>query len=163
MDINLEEKELTAIKEELCGVITRLPDRYNIGLVTYGKNAHIYEFSTKINTNYCVNGQKEYNTVQIMDLIGVTVRNDPQSQSSDINKRFIVPLTLYRQSLIARIKNLRPDGRIYVNERKHSCFGQALNIAISMGEVSVLPTRVVCLVGNPCTSGPGITIGTNFK
>lgn len=88
---------------------------YNVGLVTYGKNAHIYEFASKINTNYCVNGQKEYNTVQIMDLIGITVRMDPHSQSSDINKRFIVPLTEYRQSLIARIKNLRPDGRIYVN------------------------------------------------
>lgn len=93
VDINIEEKELTAIKEELCGVITCLPERYNIGLVTYGKNAHIYEFSTKINTNYCINGQKEYNTVQIMDLIGIAVRNDPQSQSSDINKRFIVPLS----------------------------------------------------------------------
>lgn len=115
VDINIEEKELTAIKEELCGVISRLPEMYNVGLVTYGKNAHIYEFASKINTNYCVNGQKEYNTVQIMDLIGITVRMDPHSQSSDINKRFIVPLTEYRQSLIARIKNLRPDGRIYVN------------------------------------------------
>ena len=163
VDINIEEKELAAIKEELCGVVARLPDMYNVGLVTYGKNAHIYEFASKINTNYCVNGQKEYNTVQVMDLIGITVRNDPQSQSSDINKRFVVPLPEYRQALIARIKNLRPDGRIYVGERKHSCFGQALNIAISMAEVSVLSTRIVCLVGNPCTNGPGITIGSNFK
>lgn len=67
-----------------------------------------------------------------MDLIGIAVKNDTQSQSSDINKRFIVPLTEYRQSLIKRVKNLRPEGHIYVNERKHSCFGQALSIAISM-------------------------------
>jgi hypothetical protein len=93
---------------------------------------HIYEFSTKINTNYCINGVKEYNTVQIMDLIGIAVKNDPQSQSSDINKKFIVPLTEYRDSILARIRNLRPENHIYVNERKHSCLGQAINISISM-------------------------------
>ena len=98
-----------------------------------------------------------------MNLIGITIKNDIISQSSDIVKRFIVPLTEYRTSLINRVKNLRVQNHIYVNERKHSCFGQALNIAVSMAEVSTLSTRVVYLVGNPCTIGPGITITTNFK
>lgn len=62
-------------------------------MITYGKNVHVYEFSTKINTNYCINGVKEYNIAQLMDLIGIPVKVDVQSQSSDINKRFIVPLT----------------------------------------------------------------------
>ena len=144
-------------------MLARLPDKYNIGLVTYGRNAHVYEFASKINTNYCINGTKDYNVVQIMDLIGIAVKNDPQSQSSDINKRFIVPLSEYRENIIARVKNLRPERYVYVSERKHSCLGQAINISISMAEVSVLATRIVYLVGNPCTSGPGMTIGPNFK
>jgi len=32
-----------------------------------------------------------------------------------------------------------------------------------MAEVSTISTRIVYLVGNPCTIGQGITISTNFK
>jgi hypothetical protein len=67
-----------------------------------------------------------------MGLIGITVKNDANSQSSDINKKFIVPISEYREALINRIRNIKPDNQIYVNERKHSCFGQALSISISM-------------------------------
>lgn len=31
-----------------------------------------------------------------------------------------------------RIKDLRPDSNIYVNERSKSCLGQAINIAVSI-------------------------------
>lgn len=50
-----------------------------------------------------------------MDIIGISVKNDGQSQSSDMIKRFLVPITEHRESLVSRIKNLRPDGHIYVN------------------------------------------------
>jgi hypothetical protein len=75
VDVNVEEKELAAIREELAGAVSRLPDKYNVGLITYGRNAHIYEFASKINTNYCVNGTKEYTAIQVMDLIGISVKN----------------------------------------------------------------------------------------
>lgn len=58
VDINIEEKELAAIREEMGKVVSRLPDNCNVGLITYGRNVHVYEFSTKINTNYCINGTK---------------------------------------------------------------------------------------------------------
>lgn len=98
-----------------------------------------------------------------MELIGIQAKNDPQSHNSDIIKRFVVPVATYRNTIASRIKNLRPDSQITVNERKHSCFGQALHIALCLAEVSPISTRVVCLVGNPCTVGPGVTISPNFK
>ena len=67
-----------------------------------------------------------------MELLGIQVKNDPHSQNSDLVKRFVVPLSVHRQTVASRIANLRPDSHIYLNERRHSCFGQALNIAISM-------------------------------
>jgi hypothetical protein len=67
-----------------------------------------------------------------MELIGVLVKNDPQSQSSDVVRRFVTPLDEYRQVIVARIKSLRTENVIYVNERKHSCFGQALSISIAL-------------------------------
>lgn len=140
-----------------------LPEHYNVGLVTYGKNVKVYELSSRINTNFCINGSKEYNIVALMDLLGIQVKQDAQSQNSDLNKRFVVPLTTYRDTIVARIKNLRPENQITVNERKHSCFGQALNISISMAEVSPITSRIVYMVGNPSTVGPGMTISPNFK
>lgn len=65
--------------------------------------------------------------------------------------------------IVSRIGNLRPENYVYVNERKHSCLGQAINIAVSMSEVSPMSVRAVFMVGNPCTSGPGMTISSNFK
>ena len=78
-------------------------------------------------------------------------------------KRFLVPVSTHRNVIVTRINNLRPENQITVNERKHSCFGQALSISICMAEVSTISTRIVYMVGNPCTIGPGITISTNFK
>ena len=113
-------------------MVTNLPEHYNVGLITYGRNVKVYELANKINTNYCINGSKEYNLVSIMELLGVLVKNDPNSQNSDIVKKFIVPLSQYRNIVASRIRNLRPESHVYVNSRKHSCFGQALNISISM-------------------------------
>jgi len=98
-----------------------------------------------------------------MDLIGISIKNDPQSQSSEVSRKFIVPLSEYRKNILSRIRNIKPDNQITVNERKSSCFGQALNISISLAEVSTVSTRIINLVGNPCTIGPGTTISTNFK
>ena len=39
--------------------------------------------------------------------------------------------------------------------------GQALNIAITLSELSPLPMRVVSLIGGPCTFGVGKVIGTD--
>lgn len=75
-------------------MVTNLPDYYNVGLITYGKNVHVYELASRINTNFCINGEKEYNLVNVMDLLGVQVnKNEALSQSSDIVKRFVVPVS----------------------------------------------------------------------
>lgn len=87
----------------------------NVGLVTYAKNIGVYELGSKINTVYHINGLKQYNYLNIMDLIGITVKNDPHSQSSDIAKRFVVPLDSHRQSVIKRIKDIKIDRNIYIN------------------------------------------------
>lgn len=163
VDANVEEKELAAIREEVAKVVEGLPEHYNVGLITYGKNVKVYELGSRINTNFCINGTKDYNLVGVMDLLGVQAKNDPQSHNSDITKRFIVPVNTHRQVIISRVKNLRPENQITVNERKQSCLGQAINISICMAEVSPISTRVVYCVGNPCTVGPGVTISTNFK
>jgi hypothetical protein len=68
-----------------------------------------------------------------MDLIGIRVKQDNiQSQSQDVIKRFVVPIENYRETIIRRVADFKIDSNIYVNERNHSCFGQALNACISI-------------------------------
>lgn len=93
VDVNVEEKELAAIREEMANVVEGLPDHFNVGLVTYGRNVKVYELASRINTNFCINGTKEYTVVQIMDFLGIAVKSDILSQSSDITKRFVVPVS----------------------------------------------------------------------
>lgn len=50
-----------------------------------------------------------------MELLGVNIKGDAESHSSEINKRFIVPLNEHKQALLSRIKNLRTESFIYVN------------------------------------------------
>ncbi len=76
VDVNLEDKELAAIREELSSVVTHLPEFCNVGLITYGKNVQVYELASRINTNFCINGEKDYNYVSIMDLLGVQINKN---------------------------------------------------------------------------------------
>lgn len=58
VDVNVEEKELASIREQLAAVVEGLPETYHVGVVTYGKNVRVYELASRINTNYCINGTK---------------------------------------------------------------------------------------------------------
>jgi hypothetical protein len=74
-----------------------------------------------------------------------------------------VPISQFRDKIIKRVNDIKPDPIIYVNERNKAAFGQALNVAISLSEANVMTTRICMLVGGPCTHGPGKVIETNFK
>jgi hypothetical protein len=73
-------------------VINKLPDDAFIGLITFNKFVHVYELPAKINTIYCVSGTKEYNNQQVMEILGLSIKNDPRGISNEVIKRFIVQL-----------------------------------------------------------------------
>lgn len=41
--------------------------------------------------------------------------------------------------------------------------GQALNISVTIAELSSVPPRIITLIGGPCTYGVGKVIGTDFN
>ena len=44
-----------------------------------------------------------------MELMGIIVKGDSSNcQNSDIVKKFIVPVSQYRNTIVSRIRNLRP-------------------------------------------------------
>jgi len=90
-----------------------------------------------------------------MELLGIMVKNDPNCQNSDMVKRFIVPVSTHRDVIARRIRNLRPDQHIYVNERRHSCFGQALNISSPWQKCPPLPLEWYILLATRAQLDPG--------
>ena len=67
-----------------------------------------------------------------MNILGVQVKMDAQLGNSEIPKRFIVPVSQFRDKIVRRINDLKVDPIIYVNERNKAALGQALNVAISL-------------------------------
>lgn len=100
-----------------------------------------------------------------MGLLGVNIKYDPQQKSPDIFRRFIIPLNTKKDSekIIKRIKDIKKDSTIYVNQRSQRALGQALNVAICLAETAFVPPRIVLLAGGPCTLGSGMVISPDLK
>lgn len=88
-----------------------------IGLITFNQNVDVSELSSKINTEYRINGQKEYNLNDVMNLLGIHIKNDPQQKSMDILKKFIIPLNEKKdvEKIIRRIRDIKKDPNLYVS------------------------------------------------
>ena len=67
------------------------------------------------------------------------------------------------QKIIRRVRDIKRDQTITVNQRSARATGQALNVAISLAEVAPVSPRIVFTVGGPCTIGPGTIIGVSLK
>jgi len=67
-----------------------------------------------------------------MGIVGIQVKLESQLGNSEIPKRFIVPLGQFRDKIIRRVNDIKPDPIIYVNERNKAALGQAINVAISL-------------------------------
>lgn len=132
VDLCISEEELTAIKEEIGKVLAVLPPETNVGLITFNKFVQVYELVAKINTVYCVSGSKDYTNLQIMDVLGLVAKHDPRGICQDVGRKFLVPLGPNRDRIIKRIKDIKPDQFIYVNERPLRALSSAFNIAITL-------------------------------
>ena len=155
------------MKQSLADAVSAIPANgtYFVGLITFNKNVHVYELASKINTVFCINGLKEYSSLDIMGMLGVAVKNDPTHKSYDVFKRYIIQIKNKADSdkIIRRIRDIRRDQTITVNERSPRATGQALNVALSICVSSIVTPRIVMTLGGPCTVGSGTVIGLSLK
>jgi GTP:adenosylcobinamide-phosphate guanylyltransferase len=107
------------VKSSLIQVLENTPANGTvfIGLITFYKHINVYELASKINTVFCINGTKEYNLIDFMNILGVNVKGDPQGKSYDIFKRFIIQINNKAdiQKIIRRVRDIRKDQSITVN------------------------------------------------
>lgn len=159
----ITEEEFIAVKEELVRTVGGLPQETFIGLITFNKFVHVHELTAKINTVYCVSGSKDYTNMQVLEVLGMQIKNDPRGICHDITKKFIVQIGANREKIMKRIKDIKLDQLIYVNERPLRATSSALNIAITLAESSPVTPRIITFVGGPCTIGAGKVIEQPFE
>ena len=92
IDLCLSEEELEALKKEVLEIVANLPDETYIGIITFHKYVNLYDLPARLNTVFCLNGSKEYQNAQVLDILGLHLKNDPRGICQDVNKKFIVPL-----------------------------------------------------------------------
>lgn len=80
-------------------------------------------------------------------------------------KRFIIQINSKedKQKIIRRVRDIRRDQTITVNERSSRATGQAINLSICLAEIAPVPPRIIICLGGPCTVGPGTVIGLSLK
>lgn len=62
-----------------------------------------------------------------------------------------------------RVRDIKRDQTITVNERNSRATGQAINVAVALATAAPVPPRLVFLLGGPCTIGSGTVIGLSLK
>jgi protein transport protein SEC23 len=123
----------------------------------------VHELIAKINTVYCVSGSKEYTNIQILEILGMQLKNDPRGICHDIGRKFLVPIGANREKIVKRIRDIKLDQLVYVNERPLRATSSALNIAITLAECAPTIPRIISFIGGPCTLGQGKIIDQAFE
>jgi len=102
----------------------------------------------------------------IHNILGVSVKLDPRGDLPEAGiGRFLMPVSECEFQLNSILDDLEPDPWHVLNdERNARCTGTALNLAVSLLEaVPKMGSRIMTLLGGPCTIGPGTVVGVKLK
>lgn len=168
IDTSVDESELNELKETIQSTLSNIPQDCEIGLIVSGRMSGLVELGcSEYPKLYVFKGEKNYDSKDILIQLGLVNKNDPRVQTNSA-KRFLVPLKECEFSVNAFLDDLFPDEFPQGNEeRKASCLGLALNIAVSMLE-SVhcgdnCPSRIFLFAGGPPNVGKGKIVGLPLK
>lgn len=149
VDLCLPEEELDQLKDSLQQVISMLPSKIYVGLVTFGTVIRIHELSdTEVPRCYVLRGASENSVEYLKKILNL----------DQFSARFLQPLSACEIVLNSFIENLRPDPwPVTPNCRPNRCTGSAISAATSLLKNSTDSKggRVMLFLGGPCTQGPG--------
>ncbi|CAL6032558.1 Sec23 [Hexamita inflata] len=163
VDTCVEESELLKIKESLQLAIDVLPENTKVGLITFGTTVNVHELVFEFCPRKVVFRGTLDMTPQLIDQY-LGMKNPTQ--------RFVLPLSVCRESLTQLIEDLHVD--LWTVPEKHRPFrstGVAASIAVSMVhclQASLVQqhknpmANVAILSSGPCTSGPGQVVDADI-
>lgn len=171
IDTCLDKEDFQALIEQISITLNFLPANALVGLITFGKNVDLYEVNTEdMLKSHSFNGLKDYTQEEVSKSLGFlssdlqpTNRNDPNNQ---LSARFLQPVSMVEYSLTLILENLAEDKWPHkTSERSFRATGSALNIATKLLKATYpkAGSHVMLVSGGPCTYGPGLIVGNQFK
>ena len=145
-----------------------MPPETWVGIVSFGKFAFIHELSAiDCPRSYSFRGDKDYTTENVLELLGLTGKNDPRGiQVSGAIKKFIMPISDCESTFNSVIDSLQVDAwEALPAERSYRCTGTALSIAVSLleGAYPGQGSRILSFIGGPCTYGSGKVVDLKLE
>lgn len=160
LDTAVDMEELQELKEAIQNTLQSLPQDCGIGIITYGTMCNVVELGfNEFPKMYVFKGDKDYKSPEIQEQLGLVSKNDPRGVSS---RKFILPLKDCEFTVNSFLDDLVPDlFEKEKGERKATCAGLALNIAISLLESTAAnePSRICLFSGGACNIGQGKIVG----
>ncbi|KAI8806266.1 hypothetical protein BJ742DRAFT_855267 [Cladochytrium replicatum] len=178
VDTCLEEAELKHLKDSLIVSMSLLPPQALVGLVTFGTMTQVHELGySECPKSYVFRGDKEYSSKAIQDMLGFgpaaasrpgqpQVRpGQPGIPQPSGSSRFLLPVQQCEFTLTQILEQLQKDPWPVGDKRPLRCTGVALSVAIGLLEAAFQQTgaRIMLFSGGPCTEGPGLIVGREFK
>ena len=166
IDTSIIENELNELKETIQSTLSMIPPECEIGVITSGTMCNLLEIGfTDFPKMFVFKGDKQYTPNDIITQLGLINKNDPRVQSSSA-KKYFMPLKDCEFSLNSFLDDLFPDPFPQgFEERKASCLGLALNVAVTLLETlhNNQPSRIFLFAGNPCNIGMGKIVNLSLK
>ena len=170
IDTTIDEKELLSLKEKLLSIIEGLPDKINIGMITFGSNVYLHEIgNTEMTKLHAFKGDKEYSAQEIQELLLLSSSNDVKKINNN-NKSLARKFLMGKSECVFAISNYLdelcedPFLQVFGQRKQNSC-GLALHVAISLLETICNgdPCRIQAFFGNPPTIGLGKICDLNLS
>ena len=166
IDTSIMENELNELKETIQATLSMIPPECEIGVITSGTMCNLLEIGfTDFPKMFVFKGDKQYTPNDIINQLGLVNKNDPRVQVSSA-KKYFMPLKDCEFSLNSFLDDLFPDPFPQgLEERKASCLGLALNVAVTLLESlhNNQPSRIFLFAGSACNIGMGKIVGLSLK
>ncbi|XP_055333870.1 protein transport protein Sec23A-like [Paramacrobiotus metropolitanus] len=176
LDTCLDNEELFALKDAVVQALLSLPKSTLVGLITFGRTVAIHDLSMDIiKHSFIFKGTKDISAKVLQDQLGIgrysgvlqPLQQIPKNQSNEkFPNRFLQPLEICEKFIADIITNITSDPwPTAIGKRPLRSTGAALNTAVGLVENSFPGTgaRILLFVGGPCTQGPGMVVGDEFK
>ena len=168
VDTCIAPEELQAIKDSILQSVSLMPPDTWVGLVTFGRFVFVHELSfAECSKSFSFKGEAEYTTAQILEMLGISAKNDPRGpQATGAIRKFILPISECESTFIATVEDLQPDPWVVPgDERAYRATGSALSISVGILEAAVpgQGARIISFIGGPCTHGPGQVVGIKLE
>jgi protein transport protein SEC23 len=163
VDTNVREAELKEARDSIQQAIGLLPSESMVGLITFGKMVYVHELGfTECPKCYVLDGEKELKPEQIIEMLGLNVK-DPRDIIGNKNfRRFIAPLSESEFVFNSILDDLTIDPwPVMQGNRPPRATGTALGAGIILLScIDNYASKIFQFCGGPATIGPGTVVAT---